>query len=97
MHGKGGWRVCAEGAAGQELVALGGGGGHPGMPRRGQEGGRAAASLWISSLKNHEKLIKQGPIMQKISLNRTEYMQANYSFSVLEFGRSGGQLPPRNF
>lgn len=31
--------------------------------------------------------------MQKISLNRTEYMQANYSFGVLEFVRSGGQLP----
>lgn len=54
------------------------------------EGGRVSLDF---VLKNREKLIKQGPIMQKISLNRTEYMQANYSFGVLEFVRSGGQLP----
>lgn len=59
-----------------------------------REGGRVSLDF---VLKNHEKLIKQGPIMQKISLTRTKYMQANYSFGVLEFVRSGGQLPWRNF
>lgn len=55
----------------------------------GEESGRVSLDF---VLKNREKLIKQGPIMQKISLNRMEYMQANYSFGLLEFVRCGGQL-----
>lgn len=79
-----------EGRAGWALAGVGSAWSGGGASWHATE--RAAASLWISSSKNREKLIKQGPIMQKISLNRMEYMQANYSFGLLEFVRCEGQL-----